>query len=75
MGILEKVSHGEQWGHRIVITKKHDESPRRTVDLSPLNKLCKRETHAFEAPFYLARRVPRNRCKIVTDAWNGTTCN
>ena len=73
MGILEKVPHGEptQWCHRMVITRKHDGSPRRTVDLSPLNKFCKRETHAFEAPFHLAHRVPRNTWKTVTDAWNG----
>ena len=73
MGILEKVPHGEptQWCHRMVITRKHDGSPRRTVDLSPLNKFCKHETHAFEAPFHLARRVPRNTWKTVTDAWNG----
>ena len=55
----------------MVITRKHDGSPRRTVDLSQLNKFCKRETHAFEAPFHLARRVPRNTWKTVTDAWNG----
>ena len=55
----------------MVITRKHDGSPRRTVDLSPLNKFCKRETHAFEAPFHLARRVPRNTWKTVRDAWNG----
>ena len=70
MKILEKVPHGEptQWCHRMVITRKDDESPRRTVDLSPLNKFCKRETHAFEAPFHLACRVPRNKWKTVTDA-------
>ena len=69
MGILEKVPHGEptQWCHRMVITRKHDGSPRRTVDLSLLNKFCKRETQAFEAPFHLARRVPRNTRKTVTD--------
>ena len=74
MGILEKVPHGEptECSHCMVITRKHDESPRRTVDLSPLNRFCKRETHAFEAPFHLTRRVPRNTWKTVTDAWNGT---
>ena len=72
LGILEKVPHGEPttWCHRMVITRKHDGTPRRTVDLSPLNKFCKRETFASEAPFHLARRVPRNTWKTVTDVWN-----
>ena len=55
----------------MVITRKHDGSPRRTVDLSPLNKVCKRETFSAEAPFQLARRVPGRTWKTVMDAWNG----
>ena len=55
----------------MVITRRHDGSPRRTVDLSPLNKLCKRETFATETPFHLARRIPKDTWKTVTDAWNG----
>ena len=55
----------------MVITRKHDGSPRRTVDLSPLNKVCKRETFAGEAPFQLARRIPGKTWKTVMDAWNG----
>ncbi|MEL6899277.1 MAG: reverse transcriptase family protein, partial [Planctomycetota bacterium] len=55
----------------MVVTRKHDGTPRRTVDLSPLNKYCRRETYASESPFHLARRVPRNTYKSVTDAWNG----
>ena len=53
------------------LPEKHDGSPRRTVDLSSLNNFCKRETHAFEAPIHLARRVPRNTWKTVAGAWNG----
>ena len=36
LGILERVPDGEPttWCHRMVITRKHDGSPRRTVDLS-----------------------------------------
>ena len=62
LGVIERVPIGEpvQWCHRMVVTRKHDGSPRRTVDLSPLNKYCQRETHATESPFHLARRVPRN---------------
>ena len=73
LGILEKVPYGEPvtWCHRLVVTRKHDGSPRRTVDLSPLNKFCSRETHGSESPYHLARRVPQNTWKTVTDAWNG----
>ena len=73
LGVIEKVPYGEPvtWCHRMVVTRKHDGSPRRTVDLSPLNKYCKRETFATEAPFHLARRIPGNTWKTVTDAWNG----
>ena len=73
LGVIERVPYGEPvtWCHRMVVTRKHDGSPRRTVDLSPLNKYCMRETFATESPFHLARRVPRNTWKTVTDAWNG----
>ena len=70
---FEKVPHGEptQWCHRMVITRKHDGTPRRTVDLSPLNKFCRRETFASKTLFKLARHVLSNTWKSVTDAWNG----
>ena len=45
--------------------------PRRTVDLSPLNKHCQRETHVVVPPFRQARLVPANTWRTVTDAWNG----
>ena len=73
LGILEEVPYGEPvcWCHRMVVTRKHNGKPRRTVDLSPLNKYCRRETYAAESPFHLARRVPPNVWKTVCDAWNG----
>ena len=73
LGVIEKVPYGEpvEWCHRMVITRKHDGSPRRTVDLSPLNKHCKRETFSSESPFHVAQHIPRNTWKTVTDAWNG----
>ena len=55
----------------MVITRKQDGSLRRTVDLSPLSKYCKKETCASETPFKLARRTPKGTFKTVTDAWNG----
>ena len=47
MGVLEKVPIGEPstWCHRMVLVRKPDGTPRRTVDLSPLNAHCLRETH------------------------------
>ena len=73
LGVIEKVPYGEPvtWCHQMVITRKHDGSPRRTVDLSPLNKYCKRETFASESPVQMARRIPKDTWKTVTDAWNG----
>ena len=73
LGVIERVPYGEPvvWCHRMVTTRKHDGTPRRTVDLSPLNRHCKRETFASESPFQLARKVPGNTWKTVCDAWNG----
>ena len=73
LGVIERVPYGEPvtWCHRMVVTRKHDGTPRRTVDLSPLNKYCKRETFATETPFQLARKIPKGTWKTVTDAWNG----
>ena len=73
LGVLEKVPHGEPttWCFRMVITRKHDGGPRRTVDLSPLNKFCEREAHASKSPFHLARSVPPDSIKSCFDVWNG----
>ena len=73
LGVIERVPHGEAvtWCHRMVVTRKQNGSPRRSVDLSPLNKHCARETFSSESPFHLARRVPGESWKTVTDAWNG----
>ena len=73
LGVIERVPYGEpvNWCHRMVVTRKQDGTPRRTVDLSPLNKHCTRETYATESPFHLARRIPKSTWKTVTDAWNG----
>ena len=73
LGILERVPYGvlTEWCHRMVVTRKHNGKPRRTVDLSPLNRYCKRETFPSESPFHLARRVPSNTWKTCSDAWNG----
>lgn len=53
LGVIEPVPIGEpvEWCHRMVVTRKPDGSPRRTVDLSPLNKHCRRETIIANFPF------------------------
>ena len=73
LGILERAPHGEptEWCFPMVVTRKHDGTPRRTIDLSPLNKYCKREIHTSKSPFQMARSVPPSSCKTVLDCWNG----
>ena len=73
LGVIERVPYGEpvDWCHRMVITRKQNGFHRRTVDLSPLNKFCQRETFTSESPFQMARRIPKGTWKTVTDAWNG----
>ena len=73
MGVLEEVPFGESslWCHRMVVTRKADGGPRRTVDLSPLDKHCLRETHHVKPPYQQAKSIPSNTWKSVTDAWNG----
>ena len=41
------------------------------MDISPLNKYCAREVHPMKAPFELAKGIPPNTWRTVTDAWNG----
>ena len=73
LGVIERVPHGEptSWCFPMLAARKDDGSPRRLVDLSPLNKYCKREVHTSKAPFNLAKSVPSNSVKTVVDAWNG----
>ena len=54
-----------------MISRRSDGSPRRTVDLSPLNRHCLRETFSSESPSQIVRRIPRDSWKSVTDAWYG----
>ena len=73
IGVIERIPYDEpvSWCHRLVVTRKHNGTPRRTVDLSPLNKYCKRDTFPTESPFHLARRVPKGTWKRVRNAWKG----
>merc|ERR1712082_193379 len=51
LGVLEPVPVGQpvQWCSRMVFCPKKDGTPRRTVDLSCLNKVAVRQTHATES--------------------------
>ena len=41
------------------------------IDMSDLNKICKREPHGSKTPFQMARAIPRGTWKSVQDTWNG----
>ena len=73
LGIIEPVPTGEPvlWCSPMIVTRKHDGRPRRTVDLQRLNAQCLRETHHCESPFKLATQVPPNMKKTVLDATDG----
>ena len=73
LGVLEQVPVGEPvtWCHRMVVCAKKDGTPRRTVDMQPLNLHATRETHHTQSPFHQARSIPNNKKKTVFDAWNG----
>ena len=73
LGVIEPVPWGEPttWCSRMVIVAKSDGSPRRTIDLQPLNDASVRQTHHTPSPFHQAMSVPHNTKKTVLDAWNG----
>ena len=73
MGILEKVPANEPtvWMHRMVVVRKQNGSPRRTVDMQRLNDASLRHTHPVLSPYLKAMTVPKNTYKTVTDAWEG----
>ena len=73
MGNIEPVPEGEvpKWIHKMLTTRKPNGDLRLVVDLSPLNKHCQREIHATQSPFELAKGIPPNTWRTVTDAWNG----
>ena len=73
MGILTEVQKDDpvEWQHRMVVVRKHNGSPRRTVDMQELNKATLRPTHPLTSPYLKAMSVPPNTYKTVTDAWEG----
>ena len=71
--MIERVPPGtpDTWLHSMVINGKSDGSPRRTIDLQPLNKVATRETHHVIPPAQQVRSIPKNQLMSVFDAWNG----
>ena len=50
LGVIEKV-----WCHHMVVACKPDGTPRRTVDLQPLNRWCNWEEWVTDPPAKMAR--------------------
>ena len=72
-GILVKVPLNEptEWCSRMVVVKKKDGRPRRTVAFQRLNQQCLREPNHGDSPFHTARRIQPNTWKSVFDAVDG----
>ena len=73
LGVLELVEPNEPitWCHRMVVCRKHNGDPRRTVDLQSLNEASVRQCHPTAPPLQQAMDVPHNTKKTTLDAWNG----
>lgn len=73
LGVLEWVplNTPETWCHRMVITRKQNGEPRRTVDMQSLNDESLRQTHHTKPPFQQALEIPKDTYKTVLDAFNG----
>ena len=73
MGIITPVNANEPvtWQHRMVVVRRHNGTPRRTVDMQRLNDVTLRHTHPLLSPHQKAMSVPSNSYKTVSDAWEG----
>ena len=54
----------------MVVTRKKNGDPRRTVDLQALNHYATRETHHTMSPFHQVTNIPHGKKKTICDAWN-----
>merc|ERR1712079_727894 len=62
LGVLEKVGPNVPvtWCARMILQRKHNGDPRRTIDFQPLNRACRRQTHHTAPPLQQAQTVPHN---------------
>ena len=73
LGVIEKVPVNEpvKWCSMMLVTPKHDGTPRRVVDFSHVNKHAPRQTHHTKSPYQVASSIPGNKVKTVLDNWHG----
>ena len=73
LGVLERVDENipVTWCHRMVVCRKRNGDPRRTVDLQPLNSVSIRQCHPTAPPLQQAMDIPHGVKKSTLDAWNG----
>ena len=73
LGVLEWVPLNDPvtYCHRMVLIRKHNGDPRRTVDLQVLNDHSLRQTHHTQPIFQQAMSIPHHMYKGITDAWHG----
>ena len=73
LGVIEKVPVNQpvRWCSRMLVTAKHDGSPRRVIDYTQINKHAPRQTHHTKSPYQIAASIPGNKVKSVLDNWHG----
>ena len=73
LGVIERVpvNTPTTWCSRMIITPKHDGTPRRVVDFQAVNAHCPRQTHHTQSPWEIASSVPPHTVKTTLDAWHG----
>ena len=73
LGVIEPVPPNtpSTWCSRMSLIPKKDGTPRRVIDLRPLNSATTRQTHLTDSPFNQAIKIPPNTWKTCSDAWNG----
>ena len=74
LGVLEVVPENTPmtWCHRMVLCRKHNGGPRRTVDMQKLNNVSVQQCQPTKSSLQQAMAVPHNTKKLVFDAWNST---
>ena len=73
LGVFESVPHNTTvtWCSRMHVVAKKTGDPCQVVDLRPVNKAAKRQTHYVEPPFSQESGIPANTFRFTPTAWNG----